>query len=253
MSEILQLMILRVDTELALQNGSAPIFGRNGLRNAASPGSETSKAIREKLPNAAPAEFPYFMLEVVSFSKVLDTIDQKGSSRLDPLGFMETIIWLLYHLLEAARLGQPRSSASGGHYEEVANLGMLAFMTTLLPEYGRAPDRSNYPLLCRHLKSAIHDLHFTSALDENKESWLLLLWAVFIGSITAIKGAELLELSPLIIEASSRLQLHSWPAVQDQLRRFPWIGTLHDRPGLTLWEMSRQHRRTHYLSSHSRR
>lgn len=240
-------MILRVDTELALQNGSGPIFGRDGLRNAVSPGSETFKAIREKLPNAAPAEFPYLMLEGVSFSKVLDTIDQKGSSRLDPLGFMETIIWLLYRLLEAARLGQPRSSAPEGQYEGVANLGMLAFMTTLLPEYGRAPDRSNYPLLCRHLKSAIQDFHFTSTMDseENREPWLLLLWALFMGGITVIKGIELLELSPLIIEASSRLQLHSWPAVQDQLRRFPWIGTLHDRPGLTLWEKSRQHRRTH--------
>lgn len=240
----LALKALRVDTELALQNGSAPIFGRDGLRNAVSPGSGTFKTIREKLPNAAPADFPYFMLEVVSFSMVLDTIDQKGSSRLDPLGFMETIIWLLYHLLEAARLGQPRSSAPEGQYEGVANLGMLAFITTLLPEYGRAPDRSNYPLLCRHLKSAIQDFHFTSVLDENRESWLLLLWALFIGSFTAIKGDELLELSPLILEASSRLQLHSWPAVQDQLRRFPWIGTLHDRLGLTLWENSRQHRRT---------
>ncbi|KAL2272526.1 hypothetical protein FJTKL_06519 [Diaporthe vaccinii] len=240
----LALKALRVDTELALQNGSAPIFGRDGLRNAVSPGSGAFKTIREKLPNAAPADFPYFMLEVVSFSMVLDTIDQKGSSRLDPLGFMETTIWLLYHLLEAARLGQPRSSATEGQYEGVANLGMLAFITTLLPEYCRAPDRSNYPLLCRHLKSAIQDLHFTSVLDENRESWLLLLWALFIGSFTAIKGDELLGLSPLILEASSRLQLHSWPAVQDQLRRFPWIGMLHDRPGLTLWENSRQHRRT---------
>lgn len=185
------------------------------------------------------------MLEVVSFSKVLDTIEQKGSSRLDPLGFMEIMIWLLYHLVEAAQLGQPRSSIPGGQYERVANLGMLAFMTTLLPEYGRAPDRSNYPLLCCRLKSSIQDLHLTSTLEENRESWLLLLWALFMGSITAIKGNELLELSPVILEACSRLQLRSWPAVQDQLCRFPWIGTLHNRPGLTLWEISQQHRRIH--------
>lgn len=233
-------MIIRVDAELALQNGSATTFGSDGLRNAVSPSSETFKAIREKVPNAAPAESPYFMHEVVSFSKALNTIDQKGSSRLDPLGFMEIIIWLLYHLLEAAQLGQPRSSVPEGQYEGVANLAMLAFMTTLLPEYGRAPDRSNYPLLCRRLKSAIQDFHFTSTLEENREPWLLLLWALFMGGITAIKGNELVELSPLILEASSRLQLHSWPAVQDQLRRFPWIATLHDRPGLTLWGISQQ-------------
>ncbi|KAG6358887.1 hypothetical protein INS49_012406 [Diaporthe citri] len=177
----LALKALRVDAELALQNGSATIFGGDDLRNAVLPDSEAFKAIRENLPNAAPAESPYFMLEVVAFSKVLDTIDQKGSSRLDPLGFMEIMIWLLYHLIEASQLGQLRSSVSEGQYEAVANLGMLAFMTTLLPEYGRVPDRSNYPLLCRRLKSAIQDLHFTSTLEENRESWLLLLWALFMG------------------------------------------------------------------------
>lgn len=238
-------MIIRVDAELALQNGSATVFGSDAFRNGISPGSKTFEVIRESLPNTTPAESTYFMLEVVSFSKALDKIDQKGSPRLDPLGFMETMTWLLYHLVEATQLGQPRSSIPKRQYEGVANLGMLAFMTTLLPEYGRVPERSSYPLLCHRLKSAIQDLHFTSTWDDNRESWLLLLWALLMGGITAIKGNERLELSPLILEASSRLQLHSWSALQDQLRRFPWIGTLHDRPGLKLWEISQQHRRTH--------
>lgn len=240
-------MIIRVDAELALQNGSSTILSSKALRNAVSPGPEAFKAIKEQVPHAAPADSPYFMLEVVSFSKVLNTIGQKGSSRLDPLGFMEIMIWVFYHLVEAARLGQPRSPIPEGRFEEVANLGMLAFMTTLLPEYGRATDHSSHPLLGRRLKSAIQDLHFTAILEENREFWLLLLWALFMGGVTVIKGSELLELSPWILEASSRLELHSWPAVHDQLCRFPWIRTLHDSPGLALWKDSQQQRSTYQL------
>lgn len=187
------------------------------------------------------------MPEIVSFSRVLNTIGQKGSSRLDPLGFMEIMIWVFYHLLEASRLGQPRSSISETQIEEVANLGMLAFMTTLLPEYGRATDHFSYPLLCRRLKSAIQDFHSTAILEENRESWLLLLWAMFMGGVTVIKGSELLELSPWILEASSRLQLHSWPAVHDQLCQFPWISSLHDSVGLALWKDSQQQGSTYQL------
>lgn len=242
-------MIIRVDAELALQNGSSIVFGSKALRNALSPRSETFKAIKEQIPNAAaPAKSPHFMLEVVCFSRVLNTIGQKGSPRLDPLGFMEIMIWIFYHLLEASRLGQLRSSIPEGQLEEVANLSMLAFMTTLLPEYGRAPDHSSYPLLCRRLKSAIQDLHSTCTLEENREeSWLMLLWAMFMGSITVITGSELLELSPWILQASSRLQLYTWPAVHDKLCQFPWIRTLHDSPGLALWKDSQQQRSTYQL------
>lgn len=242
-------MIIRVDAELALQNGSSIVFGSRALRNALSPGSETFKAIKEQLPNAAaPAKSPHFMLEVVCFSGVLNTIGQKGSPRLDPLGFMEIMIWILYHLLEASRLGQPRSSIPEGQFEEVANLGMLAFMTTLLPEYGRAPDHSSYPLLCRRLKVAIQDLHSISTLEEDREEyWVLMLWALFMGGVTVIRGNELLELSPWILEASSRLQLYTWPAVNDKLCQFSWIRTLHDSPGLALWKVSQQQRPTYQL------
>lgn len=241
-------MIIRVDAELALQNGSSIVFGSKALRNALSPGSETFKAIKEQLPKAAaPAKSPHFMLEVVCFSRVLNTIGQKGSPRLDPLDFMEIMILIFYHLLEACRLGQPRSSIPEGQFEKVANLGMLAFMTTLLPEYGRAPDHSSYALLCRRLKSAMQDLHSTAISEDNRESWLLLLWVLFMGGVTVIKGSELLELSPWILEASSRLQLYTWPAVHDQLCQFPWIRTLHDSPGLALWKDSQQQRSTYQL------
>ncbi|KAK2615437.1 hypothetical protein N8I77_002191 [Diaporthe amygdali] len=244
-NRVLALKALRVDAELALQTGSRTLFGTEALSNAISPDPGILDIIKKQFPNATPPKSSFLMLEAVAFSGVLNRMNREASPRLDPLCFMEMMIWLLYRLVDAIPQGQPRSSrdltSSRGQYEEVANLGILAFMTTLLPEFSRTPDRSGYPLLGRRLKSAIQDLHFTTALEEkNRDLSLLLLWALFVSGVSVMKGEELRELSPLILETSTRLHLCDWPAVLDQLCQFPWIRALHDRPGLALWETSQQ-------------
>ena len=241
MNRILWLIFDRVDVELALQNGSPTVFGSETLTNAIQPCFKAFTVLREQAnDHTTPIESSRLIYEVVAFSMVLNGVVQEGSSRLDPLNFMEMTIWVLYQLLHTARLGQPSPSPDPadpeGLLKGVANLGMLAFMTTLLPLYGREPDRSGYPLLCRRLKSSIQHLHFASGSGENREFSLLLLWALFMGGVTVMKGKQMLELSPLVLETSKRLKLHDWSAVKDQLCRFPWISALHNRPGLTLWE-----------------
>lgn len=241
MNEIPWLTSYRVDVELSLQTGSQTVFGSGlNLPDAIKTGSEALTVLREEASDTAPTEFSRLMYEAVEFSMVLNGVGQKGSSRLEPLHFMEMMIWVLYQLVRAARLGEPRSSPDLAdpkrRYDEVANLGMLAFMSTLLPEYGREPGRSGSPLLCRCLRSSIQDVHFISTLEDNRQCLLLLLWALFIGGVTVIKGKELPELRPLILETSDRLKLHDWSAVQDQLCRFPWICALHNSPGQALWE-----------------
>lgn len=173
---------------------------------------------------------------------------RKGSTRLDPLRFMEMTILLPYRLVEAVPLGQLRSpcdlTMSEEQCGEVVNLALLAFMATLLPEYVRAPERSSHPLLCGRLKSAVKNLHVTSTLEQNSDLSLFLLWALFIGVVSVIKGKELQELSALILETSTRLKLC----------RFPWIRALHDQPGFALWELSRQRNSgaSPWLPDHSR-
>ncbi|KAL1878296.1 hypothetical protein Daus18300_002214, partial [Diaporthe australafricana] len=240
----LALKALRVDVELALQNGTPTLFGSEALPNAIPPGSEIPQVTKIHSFDATPARSPHAMLDAVAFSGVLNNIGLKGSARLDPLRFMEMTILLLYRLVEAVPLGQPRSpcdlTKSEEQHGEVVNLAMLAFMTTLLPEYGRAPDCSSHPLLCCRLKSAIRDLHFIYSPEENSDLSLLLLWALFIGGVSVMKGKELREISPLIFETSTRLGLCDWPAIHEKLCLFRWIRASHDRPGFALWEISQQ-------------
>ncbi|KAI3392381.1 hypothetical protein diail_5769 [Diaporthe ilicicola] len=245
----LALKALRVDVELALQSGSPTLFGSEALPNAISTASDICRVIQVQSLDVTPTTFPHVMPEALAFSNVLNSMGRRGKARLDALRFMEMLIWLLYRLVEAVPLGQPRSPCDltepGEQYGEVFHLAMLAFMTTLLPEYGSLPDSdsSSHPLLlCCRLKSAIQNLHITSrALEENGDLSLLLLWTLFISGVSVMKmGAELQRLWPLIRETSTRLQLRDWPAVRDQLYRFPWLPALHDRPGYALWELSQQ-------------
>ena len=168
------------------------------------------------------------MLSVLSFASLLNDKEKEGQTKLDPLSYTETQVSLLYRLIEVAPLGQPRSM-SGGLYDDVTHLAMLAFMTTLLPKYVR--DESSH-LLSDRLESAIQDLHATSAGIQDS-GFSLLLWALFIGGVSVLKRKDHRW---MILKTCERLNLYDWPAVRRQLCGFPWIHTLHNVPGQCLWE-----------------
>ena len=221
------LTITRLDVELALQTGLPTLF-RSDAVVPANGISHDSHIIKEQ-PLSTASRLPRIMLSVVSFASLLNSREREGRTKLDPLSYMETLVLLLYRLIEFAPLGQPRSM-SGGPYDDVAHLGMLAFMTTLLPEYGR--EESSHPLLSDRLESAIQDLHVTFAGTQDS-GFSLLLWILFIGGISVLKGKDHRW---LILETCERLDLYDWPAVRRQLCGFPWIYSLHDTPGRYLWE-----------------
>ncbi|MCJ1269498.1 hypothetical protein MMC22_009390 [Lobaria immixta] len=222
----LALKPLRLDVELALQTGLPPLF-RSDAVVPANGVSGDSRVIQEQFLSTA-SRLSRIMLQVVNFASLLNGREREGQMKLDALSYTETLVSLLYRLLEVAPLGQPRSM-SGGLYDDVAHLAMLAFMTTLLPEYSH-----NYSshLLSDRLESAIQDLHVTS-LDTQDSGFSLLLWTLFIGGVSVLKYKDHRY---LILETCKRLNLHDWPAVHRRLCGFPWIHTLHDAPGRCLWE-----------------
>ncbi|RYP93165.1 hypothetical protein DL770_000739 [Monosporascus sp. CRB-9-2] len=224
----LALKPLRLDVELALESGS-PLFRSDEVPvNAV---SDDSRVTKEQLPSTAPW-FSRIMLDVVNFASLLNGREREGRMKLDPLNYTETLLSLLYRLIEVAPLGQSRS-LPGGLYDDVAHLAMLAFMTTLLPEYGS--DHSSYLLLSNRLERAIQDFHAMSA--GTPDSGLsLLLWSLFISGVSVLKRKDHRWRSLLILETCERLDLYDWPAVRRQLCGFPWIHTLHDVPGQCLWE-----------------
>jgi hypothetical protein len=217
----------RLDVELALQTGLPTLFSNDAIVPANDVSSD-SRVTKDQLLSTT-SRLSTIMLSIVSFTSLLNVGKREGRTMLDPLSYTETIVSLLYRLIEVAPLRQPRPLL-GGLYDDVTHLAMLAFMTTLLPDY--AHNDSSYLLLSDRLESAIQDLHVTPA--ETQECvFSLLLWTLFIGGVSVLKRKDH---QWLILDTCERLGLHDWPAVLRQLCDFPWIHTLHDVPGRSLWE-----------------
>lgn len=216
----------RLDVELALETGFPTIFRSDAVVPSIAVLGD-ARIIKERLFSIA-SSLSHIMLSVFSFASLLNGRETEGRIKLDPLSYTETLVSLLYQLMEVDPLGQPRSML-GGLDDDVAHLAMLAFMTTLLPRYGRD---GFYYLLSDRLESAIQDLQVTS-VDTQEIRPSLLLWALFIGGISVLKCKDTRS---LISEICERQHLYDWPAVHRQLCRFPWIYTLHDNPGRSLWE-----------------
>ena len=143
------------------------------------------------------------------------------------------LVWLLYRSIEISPLGQ-QCSASADVYNQLACFSMLAFMTTLLPEYGRYD--SSYPLLSQKLENIIQNINTTPTYIQHSKLTLLL-WGILISGISVSKSKDYRW---LIMDVCEQLELHDWLAVRHQLCQFPWINAVHDIPGRYLWNETQQ-------------
>ena len=225
------LTIFRLDAELALQTGYPPLFCSDILDPTRDVFGRPSSL--ETQPASITTRPLHMMMTMMNFASLLNSNERDSATRLDPLIYTETIVWLLYRLIEISPLDQ-HCSASGNVYDQLACFTMLAFMTTLLPEYGR--DDTSYPLLSRKLENTIQNLNITSVYTQHSELTLLL-WSLLVSGISVLKSTDYRW---LIMEICKRLDLHDWLAVRRQLCRFPWILTVHDISGHGLWNDAHQ-------------
>ncbi|GFF88991.1 hypothetical protein IFM53868_05688 [Aspergillus udagawae] len=225
----LALKPLRLDVELAMQNGTHTLF--RGDEVPVHPVLCDPDVGSGHSPGAAPW-MPLIMLDLFSFSRLLNKVERRQGLKLDPLDYTETLVSLLYRLVDISPLMQA-STEPGGRYGEVTYLAMLAFMTTLVPEYTR--DGSSCPLLSDRLGRTMQDLCVTASESLDSDP-ALLLWILFIGGISVLDIKDCRWLSPLIADLCERLELDSWVVIQRQLSQFPWIFALHEAPGCRLWK-----------------
>ncbi|KAJ5172864.1 hypothetical protein N7492_005457 [Penicillium capsulatum] len=227
----LALKSLRLDIELAMQNGTPPIFDEHTIPIRAVLCLTTFSSGNNEPIGKSP-EVSLLMLGIFRFAALLNEVAGRGGPKLDPLDYTETILSFLYSLVEASPL-MKTSTPPGGHHADAMHLAMLAFMTTLLPEYTR--DGPTYSILSVRLSIAAQHSHLTASGSCGSDT-LLLLWILFIAGISVLNLADHHWLSQLIFDVCGRLNLHSWDSIQRQLAYFPWIFALHETPGRYLWE-----------------
>ncbi|KAH9907280.1 hypothetical protein F4778DRAFT_721253 [Xylariomycetidae sp. FL2044] len=225
----LALKALRIDIELALQNGTATLFRGDEVLEIGIP-CEVGHLTDTRLVLSR------IMACVSNFANLLNKTAQ-GVKKLDSLYYSERIVALASSLLRIAPMEQ-HVTFSGGSYDELAHLGMLAFMTTLLVDYGG--DYSPSTALSRRLEKAIWEFHETCSQVEAGEKKLLL-WVLFIGGIWVLNFQDRRWILTLISETCDRLSVHDWTTVRHQLCQFPWVFSLHDEPGQRLWMDAKRH------------
>lgn len=188
-------------------------------------------AVRGCFPCMTP-EQPLIMLDVTSFAGLLNDSANEFRPKLDPLDYTETLVSLLYRMIEVSPLRRP-VCGGGGLESDITNMALLAFMTTLLPDYCRG--QSSCPLLSARLERAVEDLGIDSAEYPDGEISLLL-WALFISGISVLKSRDCRRLPGLILNLCRRLGLYGWPAIHRHLCQYPWVHALHNAPGRSLWD-----------------
>ncbi|KAH8896040.1 hypothetical protein GQ53DRAFT_779328 [Thozetella sp. PMI_491] len=214
----LALKPLRLDLELTLRTGLPSMFHSVDRGRSRIFASKTSAA----------------MLETINFAKLLNSLGEDEKSKLDALEYTQTLLSLLYRLIDFSQY-TTWMHHEGDRYDNLTYLALLAFMTSLLPEYGQ--DCTTYPLLSNRLDGAIDDFHAMNA-DLQRLELSLLLWALFVSGVSAPAGKDRPWLSRLIFETCKRLGIYDWSAVRDRLCQYPWIYTLHDYPGQCMWEQA---------------
>ncbi|KAK1570167.1 uncharacterized protein LY79DRAFT_527324 [Colletotrichum navitas] len=224
----------RLDIELAVQNGSATLFDSQDV-----PVTTVlcdSSTVAEQL-SVYPLGLPRIMLDLIVFAGILNDRVKNGRSKLNPLDYTETLISLLYRLLEGEPLRRP-PLASEGLYGDAARLAMLAFMTGLLPNYCR--DNFGSSLLCARLADAVRELHSTTTHELDARAGgggvPLLLWILFVSGISVLKTDDHGWLLFAVAETCHYADLRDWATVHHLLSGFPWLYTLHDAPARRLWE-----------------
>ncbi|KAH6647334.1 hypothetical protein BKA67DRAFT_523286 [Truncatella angustata] len=231
-NRMLALKALRLDVELALQNGST-LFKSDEVALCMT--SSDFHGPKEQSLGATP-KLSDIMLNVVEFASDLNDRSRKGHRKLEPMKFTETLISLLYRLMEGAPLRRP-NSVPGELSGKMTHLAMLAFLTSLLPVY--VHDCSSYPLLSDCLQYTIQGFH-SNYLDTETSGTLLILWSLFISGVSVLKYGKHNCLLLSISKCCERLGISDWPTVRRKLSRFPWIYTLHDIPGKRLWEAAQK-------------
>lgn len=166
---------------------------------------------------------------VKGFVEKLDDIAAGKRHRMDPLDYSDEVCVRLHGLLDYAPLGTEHR-VHLGPLEDMVHLTLVAIMTTLMPEYGYGQAR--YDLLAGQLRKAIRKY---SAVENRIQD--VLLWAVFVGYATVMKGADEATLQFLSSECGGKSISQHWWGIRSKMCHYAWISVLYDKAGMELENM----------------
>jgi hypothetical protein len=115
---------------------------------------------------------------------------------------------------------------------EAIRLGLLAFtLHTFLNVQNMKPPQTEFPLRYRRCLQSI---------EFSAKAASIMLWLLTIGAISVFAPTDDDWLMPLLRDQMTHCQISQWEGLHDHLKRFLWIGVLHDKPGESVFSTAEQ-------------
>lgn len=162
--------------------------------------------------------------DVFSLADVLDR--SSPQNKMGPVAFQETLLALCYRLLQPGPFSSPYH---GSTLDYGCQMGMIAFLTTLMFQFGRRR-LLHHEALSSRFRSFVQGYHQDISNQEG-----LLLWLLFIGRLSILSTSDDKWLIPRIAQEVGNAGIVEWAGLREALARFPWIASLHSAPAEQLW------------------
>lgn len=147
-----------------------------------------------------------------------------GNFMLESHTFLEIVVSTFNHLLRFCPFDNSKPEPT---VDAIYHIGLTLFMMTMFLHRGRrrVVDHELVSVRLRHL--------LDSELDDYDDE--LIFWLVTICGIWVTDAADGDWPVPMMHDTAQRLGVDTWSKAQAVVRRFPWLNSVHDEPGLNLW------------------
>ena len=211
--------ICRLDIDLSLSRGCATKFSVKDIDFM------TAMSIRHTNPDDASIEPPSnqfrgshhelmaVAMDVMTLAKALNTIRE---NKIHPSVYQGTSVSICYHLINLNCLNESRFA---NPLDEGLHLGLLAFMTGLMFQFGRRRMLPQ-PLLANRISAWLR-----LASDRRYDCGYLSLWILLISRFAVFSEDEESWLLPLVAQERKRLGSPDGSKVYGKLGEFPWVHT----------------------------
>lgn len=167
--------------------------------------------------------------DLVILCRVLNSKDK--SDKLDPFVFQDVIVTILYRLLSPNPIS---AAASKNSPDRGLNLGLLAFITTCMTQFG-GNHHLDYEMLRESLVVVMCEVGISVSMTAKTRLWLLI-----TGVISVFQEKDLHWAFTQLQDIESSINIKTWAAVKRALKRYPWLDVVHEEPAVKLWERYRK-------------
>lgn len=226
----------RADLEISLHVGSTTRFSLKDISEYAAESwfqlgfeSGHDNEIRDaRRSNQSGISFSDVTANVTHFASLLNRC-AKIDRKIDQRDFNNSIMMLGYRLIHVSPLNGPRPTNA---VDDMLHFGLAAFLTSFLLEIGARPQ--GFPLLT-HTTCAAIEIHSEQSVQYRE----ILLWSLFVGASSTFRCLDDRWLIARVTDTMVSLDLNTWEDVSRTVSKFPWVNSVHDQSGQSLWQKTR--------------